>query len=58
METAMTSKPDYAAQQAKRAAETYKPPPVYKPNTPDPIKKASDAAYNTAARNLSSGKKK
>jgi hypothetical protein len=57
MEPAM-SKPDYAAQQAKRLAETYKPPPAYKPSTPDPIRKAGEAAYNTAAKNLSSGKKK
>lgn len=54
----MASKPDYAAQQAKRAAETYKPPPAFTPKTPDLIRKASNAAYNTAAKNMSSGRKK
>ncbi len=47
----MASNKDYVVKQATRAAQTYKPAPVYKPSTSYVLKQAGTAAYNTAAKN-------
>ncbi len=48
----MASSKDYVVKQAERAAQTYRPAPVYKPYVPYQIKEAGTASYTTTSRNI------
>ena len=48
----MSSNKDYVVKQAERAAQTFRPAPVYKQQVAYQIKEAGRAVYDTTSRNI------